>query len=473
MARSHFLGATYTLASPQAAANRVVNLYPEMIQDKAAAQSRSVAYFVGCPGFKVFCDLGSAPIRGMIFASNGFLYAVCGNTLYEVTVQGVATSRGTLNTSTGVVSMADNGVHLGMADGTNGYTLTLATNAFGAIGDPDYPDKATQIVYQDTFGIVIDPGTQRFFISATNSFISWDALDFASAEGAVDDAVALISDHRELWIFGTTSTEVFYNSGAADFPFERVAGATIEHGCTAPHSVAKLDNTIFWLGQDINGSGIIWRADGYRPQRVSTHAIEQILYDQGPALPLATAFTYQQAGHSFYVLNLSDRALVYDAATGLWHERAGWDSVNGAFVAYPATCHTAIAPLNLVGGTDGVIYQLDVDTYTYAAGSVLKWLRSWRHGNSEGGIVRYASLTLDAQMGVNDAQVMLRWSNDGGITFGNEAWTPLVSLGEIGQFGNRAVWRRLGKGRDRVFEVSATDPGPVKLMGAYIDAVRG
>jgi hypothetical protein len=317
---------------------------------------------------------------------------------------------------------------------------------------------------------VIDPLTQRFYISSQNDFTTWDPLDFGSAEGLPDNAIALISDHRELWVFGEISTEVFYNSGATDFPFERVAGATIEHGCAAPHSVAKLDNTVFWLGKDTNGRGIVWRADGYRPMRVSTHAIEQALA-QNAFISDAVGWTYQQSGHSFYVLNMfNDRAFVYDASTTLWHERSDWDTLNGVELPYGATCHAYYRRTNVVGGTDGTVYSFDENAHNYINGGLRRWLRSWRHGNSEGGIVRYGALTLDAQMGENDAPVMLRWSDDGGKTWSNSHWT---TLGAVGKYGNRAIWRRLGKGRDRVFELSGTDASPVRLMGAYVDAVVG
>jgi hypothetical protein len=467
VAKSPFLGATYQLASPFAAANRCVNLYPEAIQDEAAAKSKTT-YFQHCPGFKPYVTLGTDAVRGVFAASDGALYAVAGSGVYRI-VAGVAMNIATLTTSAGRVSMAENRLQLALVDGAAGYTYTYATGAWAAITDADFPDDARQIVYQDTYGIVIDPGTQRFYISAQNDFSTWDALDFASAEGLPDNAVAPISDHRELWIFGEVSTEVYYNSGAVDFPFERVAGATIEHGCAAVHSVAKLDNTVFWLGADSNGTGMVWRADGYRPLRVSTHAIEQILREEGD-LSTATGWTYQQGGHSFYVLNLSERTVVFDAATGLWHERANWDTLNGEEVAYGACCHAAYDDMNVVGGTDGTLYELDSDTHTYSAGGIRRWLRAWRHANSEGGIVRYAALTLDAQMGVDGAQVMLRWSDDGGNTW--SSW-HVKTLGALGEYGNRAIWRRMGKGRDRVFEVSGTDASPVRLMGAYVDAVVG
>ena len=85
------------------------------------------------------------------------------------------------------------------------------------------------------------------------------------------------------------------------------------------------------------------------------------------------------------------------------------------------------------------------------------------------------SLQLDAETGVglNTGQgsvpeVMLRWSDDGGHTFSNEHWRE---MGNIGQFGYRTIWRRLGmtqKIRDRVYEVSGTDPVKIAIMGAEL-----
>jgi hypothetical protein len=65
-------------------------------------------------------------------------------------------------------------------------------------------------------------------------------------------------------------------------------------------------------------------------------------------------------------------------------------------------------------------------------------------------------------------QIMLRWSDDGGHTWSNEHWK---SMGLIGEYGKRVLWRRLGmtqKIRDRVYEISGTDPVPVYIMGAQL-----
>lgn len=69
----------------------------------------------------------------------------------------------------------------------------------------------------------------------------------------------------------------------------------------------------------------------------------------------------------------------------------------------------------------------------------------------------------------HDPQVMLRWSNNGGRTWSNEHW---VSAGKIGQYRRRALWRRLGRARNRVYELTVSDPVAWQIVAAYL-AVEG
>lgn len=65
-------------------------------------------------------------------------------------------------------------------------------------------------------------------------------------------------------------------------------------------------------------------------------------------------------------------------------------------------------------------------------------------------------------------EIMLRWSDDGGHTWSNEHWRP---MGKVGEYGTRVIWRRLGmttKLRDRVYEISGTDPVEINIMGAEL-----
>jgi hypothetical protein len=79
---------------------------------------------------------------------------------------------------------------------------------------------------------------------------------------------------------------VFYNTGAADFPFERQGNAFIERGCIDRDSIVKLDNGTFFVGDD----RIVYKLDGYTPCRVSTHAVEKTLSEAS----WFRGFTYTQ-----------------------------------------------------------------------------------------------------------------------------------------------------------------------------------
>jgi hypothetical protein len=289
--------------------------------------------------------------------------------------------------------------------------------------------------------------------------------------------VAINVDHRQLWVFGTDSTEVWYDAGLTGFPLTPIQGAFNEIGCVAAYSVAKLDNTLFWLGTDARGQGIVYKANGYAGVRVSTHAIEYAIAQYGN-LADALAYTYQQEGHAFYVLIFpsANATWVYDVATQAWHERAGFD--NGAFVRHRSNCQCNFGGNTIVGDFEnGNIYKFNLDVYA-DNGGVQKWLRSWRAlptGTNNLKRTAHHSLQLDCETGVglnlgqgSAPAAMLRWSDDGGHTWSNEHWRE---MGAIGQYGYRTIWRRLGmtlKLRDRVYEVSGTDPVKIAIMGAEL-----
>jgi hypothetical protein len=306
---------------------------------------------------------------------------------------------------------------------------------------------------------------------------SIDPLEFVSTEGSPDGLIAVVSNFREVWAFGTNSIEVWYDSGATDFPLQRIQGAFNELGCAAPYSVAKMDNGLFWLGRDRRGEGIVYRANGYTGIRISTHAVEWQI-QQYDDISDAIAYTYQQDGHSFYVLVFpsANTTWVYDAATQAWHERAGF--TDGNFTRHRGNCQMAFNNKVVIGDFEnGNIYAFDLDDFS-DNGGIQKWLRTWRAlPTGQNNLRRTAqhTLQLDCESGVglnlgqgSDPQVMLRFSDDGGHTWSNEHWK---SMGKIGQYYKRVIWRRLGmttKLRDRVYEVSGTDPVKIAIMGAEL-----
>ncbi len=571
--KTHILGGAYVARSVNAAANRMVNLFPEVVPEGG----KEPAFLQRCPGLRPLTLIGGSliasdteGIRGL-WAFGGYLYVAAGGKLYRVDQNYVQTEIGLINGS-GPVSMADNGIQLFVACNPSAFIYNANTGVFAQITDPDFPGAVT-VGYLDSYFVFNEPNSQRVWVTSLLDGTAIDPQDFASAEGNPDDIVSLIVDHREVWLFGNNTVEVWYNAGLADFPLARIEGAFMETGCLAPYSVAKLDNSVFWLGSDARGNGIVYRNQGYNAQRVSTHAIEWQIQQYG-VLNDAIGYSYQQDGHSFYVLTFptAQATWVFDVATGLWHERAYWDGVqyrrhrsncqanfngevivgdweNGNLYAYDPTIHTdnfypqrwlrswralpsgqntlkrtAHHSLQLdaesgVGSNDNTVnWQLvadklllavrgispentlfneiidgkrlgDISNSGLSAITIVDWrlLIGYIYNNTVGSAINSqqklfvndfmapvfsANLTKYPNYAISskNANVMLRWSDDGGHTWSNEHW---ASMGKIGEYGKRVIWRRLGmttKLRDRVYEISGSDPVKIAIMGAELSA---
>jgi hypothetical protein len=471
-----FIGPSYVLAHPSASAQRLVNLYPEVME--AGPRKGNVMRFVGTPGTRLFATLGNGPIRGVHRATTGQLFAVSGNALYEVTSHGdVLLRSGTLNSASGRVTIADDGTRLIIGDGAAiAYQANLTTGAsLAAVADGDCPGG--QVAWQDGYFIHTVPGTGQFAISGLND-VTYDATDVATAEGRPDNLVMLLSVNRELWLFGEATTEVWWNSGNAAFPFERRSDAFIETGTVAPGTCVRAGGSAAWVGSDERGRGTVWHAQGLSPVRISTHAVEHFLANSS-RLPESSAFAYQQGGHEFYVLTVPGNdeetggTWAYDFSTGLWHERM-YLSASDSEEPHRAWVGTVAFGEVIVGDReDGRLYVLD-PTYYLDDGDPIRRIRQTPHISQEEKRIRYKSFELQAEPGVGLVSgqgsapvVLLSWSDDGGHTWSNE---HEASLGAMGKYKNRAKWRRLGAGRDRVFRVAMSDPVPVTWLGAEIDA---
>ncbi|HEY6021487.1 MAG TPA: hypothetical protein VIY48_16765, partial [Candidatus Paceibacterota bacterium] len=350
--KTPILGASYVARSINAANDRCVNLYPEAIPQGG----KEAAFLTRAPGLKFIKTVGSGPIRGMI-EFGGTAYIVSGSELYKLDSALNATLLGMV-TGTGHVSMADNGIQVFIACNPDGFIYNTQTGVFAQITDPDFAG-AVRVGYVDGYFAFNEPNSRRWWITSLLDGTSIDPLDFASVEGDPNNLVALFIDHREVWLFSDDAVEVWYNAGSADFPFQRIQGAFIEAGCAAPYSIAKLDNSIIWLGMDERGNGIVYRANGYTPVKISTHAIESAIQAY-PTVEDAIAYSYQQDGHLFYVLSFpsGDATWVYDASTNLWHERADFQS--GTLHRHRSNAQMNFLNQIMVGDYEnGNIYALD------------------------------------------------------------------------------------------------------------------
>lgn len=466
-----FCGPAYQSRSLTANAQRCVNWYVEL--DPSGNRGPSILY--PTPGLSVLTTVGSGPIRG-VYAAGGSWLIVSGGELYRLTTGYVATLLVALSTSTGPVSFCQAGTQAMMVDGSKGYGVDLSAWTAALIADTDFPANPATCTALDGYFITHAAGGEQFNISDPFDCFTWNALDFASAESRNDALVAVNADGRELFLVGNDTVEVWANVGSSDFPFERVQGALVEHGTPAPYSLARLPTSLFMLASDPHGDRYAAQCVGYQSTRITTTAIETE-WRSYSTVSDARAWTYQQDGHSFYVVNFpaASKTWVYDASTQAWHERAYYNA--GVLEASRAFSHAYLNGVHLVGDrANSNIYAMSPDVYT-DNGAAIRRIRTSPHLFAEGSMLFSGIFEAFFQPGVGVASgqgsspvAMLRISRDGGQTYGIER---TASIGAIGNTRARSRWNRCGSGRDLVFELSVSDPVKAVVVDAAIATVKG
>lgn len=453
----------------KAESRRVVNWMPVQTETNTGKGGQG-AYLKQCPGLRYLCNLGY-PVAGLK-AANGVLYAMAGSQLVEVSASFGQTVRGTMGT--GVPSFGVNQTQLNVVCGNASYVYDFATHVITKVLTNWQGSALVSVL--DGYGVYSQAGTRQFYISGNEDFTALNVLQFASAEGSTGNIVGHIEQHRQIVFLKETTGEVWYDdpNAGADFPLARNSSATIEVGCAAAHTLHKIGGVAYWLGADENGQGVVFGMAGYVPQRVSHHALEELLAAL-PDLSQAVAWVYHQEGLTFYVLNVPGLATtwVYEVSAGTWHERADWDTTNGQFVPWRANCHAVAYGMHIVGDSLGNLYELSPLKSSNYTGPLVRDFISPHNATAELAVTRFGSLQLDCETGQglsdgSQGQVMLRYSNDGGANWSN--WRYLT-LGVVGATLARARATMLGISRDRVWHLRVTDDVLVNPLAVVINAV--
>jgi hypothetical protein len=457
----------YEARSIIASAQRCVNLYPE--QNPSDSPFPTTHYCTS--GLVTKSTAPTIGWRGAYTATNGKMYAVVGASIYRVMQDFTYVSLGAIALNITPVSMNDNGATLVIVDGTTaGYAIDLNTDALALIVDPAfYGSNRVDVV--DGYFVFNRPGTNQWYISL---FLSddFDALDFAGKTGYSDLLVCAVVAKRYVYLLGQQTCEIWYNEGDTDFTFARMPGAFIQHGCAAVSSPAVMDGQVFFLSQDPQGHAIVMRTANFDGLRISTHALENE-FQTYSRLDDAQGFTHQEGGHYFYVLTFptQDKTWCFDMATQQWHERV-WIDTDGQFHRHRAGCFTFFNGMPLVGDWEnGKLYNLTPEAFD-DDGVPQIHIRSFPHVVDDGNRIMYRQFIADMEIGdgidgtFTDPEVLLRWSDTKGRSWGN----PISGgIGATGEYLRCIQFQRLGYARDRVFELSWSAKCKTALNGAFLD----
>ena len=455
------IGPSYQLTDRRAGVQRSVNLRLRYVE----GQESNPAVLESVEGLRPFLTM-PADIRASYASDTGRWFVVAGNKLYEVTAAATMTERGTLTSSTGFVSMKNGLYQLLIADGTNGYVFTFATNTLTQITDPDW--RGSRWVDEINGQFIFVPADQpdQFYLSAIDDGSQFDALDFSSSDAQPDDIVTHRVLKQEVFFFNARSTEVWVYTGDTDFPLSRYNSTPIDIGCVGLRAAVVTSDSMFWVGATGVGSGLVYEMSGHQPVRISQDAVEQAIA-ASTDIASARMWCYQIEGAEFIGLDAPGLATtwVYNLATKQWHEQARL--VAGEWLQWPVDQTTYFGGVHYAtAGSQIYVIDYTIDTI---GSEPMGFERTWPHfvaGNLEP--VSYRSLQTSLTTGgTGNGSATLELSNDGGSVWG----APLRrTLGAIGRRMELVRWMGLGSAIDRVFRLRWSSAGPVTLYSATVDA---
>jgi hypothetical protein len=361
----------------------------------------------------------------------------------------------------------------------NAFTDTVSLNVapFGQVIDPGFLG-AQRIAFIEGWLIFNKPNSRVFFTTGPTPYQQiFPGSFFSLKDSSSDNLITLHENNRELWLIGERTSEVWYNAGGVNFPFQRIPGVGPQVGCAAVHSITRIGTELAWLAHNEQGQNIVAVTDQYSYARISTHAIEHALSSY-PVIGDCISYGYEEEGHAFLMMTLpqADRTWCFDLTAGVWHQRASFQASTGQFHRHRSNAFMDFGDVRLVGDYQtGNVHRMSRDYYTDNGAPLICIRRTphlWSKANRER--IFFAQLQIEFTPGVglqtgqgSDPQLMLRWSDDGGFTWSNQHWK---TIGKAGQTKNRAIFRQLGRARDRVWEASFSDPVPRDIIGATLYA---
>lgn len=448
------VGQSYNLENWAVDCQRTLNLYPQTVESGNAPE---VSALLPTPGLISKYEL-TGSVRGLYPIEAGLL-AVVGGKLYLLND---STTEIGLIAGSDIVRFADNRLDVFIvADKVYTYNLSQKkiTEIFGGglIG-------AADVTFLDSRFIVLNPDSDQIQWSGLLN-TEFNALSYATAEASSDKLVRIFTHNGQIWLIGEKTTEIWHSTGDSDLPFVRVSGAYINCGCSAKNSLAQFGISLIWLSQTDVGQGQIVMTEGYQVRRISNHALEQE-FASYERIDDAIAYSYQQDGHAFYVISFptANKTWCFDGSTGMWHERSYYN-LESQHERHRAQVHSFYNGKHYVGDhSNGIIYEQSLESET-DNGRLIMRERVTPVLNPQGQRLIFDELEVFMQVGQHSNReplLMLDWSDDRGQTW---SFDRQESLGKVGEWNKRIIFRRLGQAFNRVFRLRVTDTSKLVILG--------
>ena len=442
--------------SPQYANQTLINWY--VMKSQGAALSDAIIY--GIEGIDSVATAGDFRFTGRgAWVKDDVPYLVQGTNLIRLNSDETITVLGTIAGSKRV-SMASNESQLMIVNESGtGYIWDGAT--LTTISDPDFTANGTPLSVCTIDGYFICPTADKKFIkSAIEDGLSWNALDFARADGDPDKIQAMVPFKGILYSLGLNTIEGFNDIGGSDFPFQKIRGLIVDKGLSFKHAFVVASDAFYFVGSGYNETPGIWMSNGQSAQKISTDAEDYTIRQELQKSGIEDTFGFQYSIDGAYFVGFSfpEKTLVYEITGKTWHERSSF--IDGSLVRWrPNALVQAYGSLYVSDSKDGRIGRLGTETYKEYGNLIYRELTSQPFSNG-GDRILCPALELTMESGSGDVntpnpQIRLSTSKDGKI-FSDERSR---GFGGIGQYRKRAVWRRNGRfDRYMVLRFTMTDP---------------
>jgi hypothetical protein len=329
-------------------------------------------WYESVPGYAPFCGLSAGPIRAIYaqdFGGGNRCFAVAGDVYGEILATHTFVPIGVLaldgNPAT-ITPNGTNGYQNFVTSGGLGYIHDLNANTFTQIVASGFPSEVVTGAFCGGFFLALQANNNVWAFSAPEDGTDWPGLNFIRISSASDDIRMIYVNQFEVWSLGQYTTQVWVLDSSSSV-FGPIGGTYIDEGIIAPWSAVLADRSIFWIGGDTRGAGVVYRNQGYNPIAVSTRAIEQY-FQQSARLDQTIGWTYQENGHLFVVFNVPDldKTPVYDVTTQQWHMRALWSDRLLQWTPDVGRCHAYCFGKHLVGDRKtNTVYEMSQDIYGY------------------------------------------------------------------------------------------------------------
>jgi len=456
---------TYQSRDKSVSSQRLLNMYVEQMP----ADSKTSAVLFNTEGCKPYINITNSPIYGLHYMYPN-LYSISGIDVYKLDEDGTVTNIGNIGATNGIVRSADNGSQI-LTVKPNGEGYITTDSAVTKIEDENFP-VASDVAFIAQYFVVSQMNSGRFYWSKLLDGTVWSALGFATQESNPDNLVGLAEYRGDLWLFGDKTTEIWQVTGDPDLPFQRVGSGVLNIGCKAKRTIQKDKNSLYWLGNDLQ----VHMAQGYGEQRISTHDMEREFEEvfTNENMTNAYSFTYSKNGHDFYVITVpNSKTYVFDTTTKVWHEKKTSD-----IETWLPSCIASAFSMDIVGDSaTGRLYTLDTNYFKDRDNDYIEREIIFPTVFQNYERIIYDTLYADIETGMtriiqgqgSNPQVMLCWSDDGGITFKSERWR---SFGKIGSYKKIVEWRQLGQSKQRIFKIRMTEPVKFSLSSLYVEGAQ-